>query len=723
MLALTPAFHYRMGRRLLRLLSAMCLLSGMGAWCPVQACDELPVSAPAPIHSPWALVSDQAWAIALVILVIFLSSLYWNWRLQIQVRQRKSAQAELQDKLAFQFSLINSLPTPLYVCDLQGRLNTCNRAYEELFCTALENIRGQLPTEQDCLPSIFSQNLQHAHRRLLRAHQPHFVDTSLELNGVLRQLYQWLVPFYNARGELEGLLGGWLDISERKQLELKLRESKQIAQKASAAKSEFLATMSHELRTPLNALVGLLELEASAEPTPSMNLRVAQQSAMSMIDLIGNILDLDKIESGLMQLTPAPTALQPLLSSSLRLFAAQAHEKHLELSLDYCAAPQRMHHLDALRLQQIVHNLISNALKFTHSGAIRIWVQESDTGPDTSLLKLTVSDSGIGIPQEQQAEIFEPYRQAHASIAHLYGGSGLGLSICHQLVQLMGGRIWLDSQPGQGCAVSLELPLTWQAVSPPSAKRRAPTAQASRALHVLVVDDVSTNGLVMALQLERLGHQAAHVCSGAEALLALQLESYDVLISDCNMPDMDGYELTRTVRPAEKNRQAWPLSIIGYTASALTKEATRCLEAGMNQLMIKPVTLERLQEVLSTHHFAPAPTPCEEPICSLNLQHLETFADTPELRRRVLLELRNNLGEEIAQLCRLPATTQAVDDLVHRLNGVACLIDAEDLARACHALKQLAEGDPSGIANGLLALRQSLATLHDDVQQALETVA
>lgn len=364
---------------------------------------------------------------------------------------------------------------------------------------------------------------------------------------------------YNARGELEGLLGGWLDISERKQLELKLRESKQIAQKASAAKSEFLATMSHELRTPLNALVGLLELEASAEPTPSMNLRVAQQSAMSMIDLIGNILDLDKIESGLMQLTPAPTALQPLLSSSLRLFAAQAHEKHLELSLDYCAAPQRMHHLDALRLQQIVHNLISNALKFTHSGAIRIWVQESDTGPDTSLLKLTVSDSGIGIPQEQQAEIFEPYRQAHASIAHLYGGSGLGLSICHQLVQLMGGRIWLDSQPGQGCAVSLELPLTWQAVSPPSAKRRAPTAQASRALHVLVVDDVSTNGLVMALQLERLGHQAAHVCSGAEALLALQLESYDVLISDCNMPDMDGYELTRTVRTAEKPPGLAPL--------------------------------------------------------------------------------------------------------------------------------------------------------------------
>ena len=132
-----------MGRWLLRLLLAIFLLSGQGAWCPVQACDDLPASVPAPLHSPWALVSDQAWAIALVILVIFLSSLYWNWRLQIQVRQRKSAQAELQDKLAFQFSLINSLPTPLYVCDLQGRLNTCNRAYEQLFGTALEDIQGR----------------------------------------------------------------------------------------------------------------------------------------------------------------------------------------------------------------------------------------------------------------------------------------------------------------------------------------------------------------------------------------------------------------------------------------------------------------------------------------------------------------------------------------------------------------------------------------------------
>jgi len=650
---------------------------------------DIQVIAERPQDNFWAWAADQAWHVGVVVLLVFVLSLVWNWRLKIQVKERICAQTRLQDKLAFQFSLLNGLPTPLYVCDLHGRLSTCNRAYEEFFSTSEDQVQGCLPTEQSNMPGNFAQVLQDEHHQLLHNHRPRFLDTSLTIKGEQHYLYQWLVPFYNARGLLQGLLGGWLDISERKHLEIKLREAKQVALKASAAKSEFLASMSHELRTPLNALVGLLELETSGRNSPSHNLRVAQQSATSMIDLIGNILDLDKIESGLMQLAPHPTALEPLLTNSLGLFAAQAREKNLHLHFTYQADRQRLHWVDSLRLQQIFHNLISNALKFTDQGSIQVRVTEAPLREGVSRLTLSVCDTGIGIPHALQPLIFEPYRQASARTAHLYGGSGLGLSICSQLTQLMDGHIWLESEPGRGCCVQVELPLNWQLAPGAAPEPLALEQQAAKALRVLVVDDVSTNGLVLTLQLARLGHQAEHVCSGEQALLALSESPYDVLISDCNMPGMDGYALTRAVREDERRRGLPQRLIIGYTASALSNEATQCSNAGMNDLMIKPVTLARLQEVLSNH----APLD-EEPSFqrSFSLDHLdEVGKNSSILRRRILLELTKNLQQEIAQLqvLDLAGTPQTIGDLSHRLAGVACLIDASKMAAACHALRQV----------------------------------
>nr|BFD42915.1 transporter substrate-binding domain-containing protein [Pseudomonas sp. FFPRI_1] len=674
---------------------------------------DIQVIAERPRDNFWKWAAEQAWHVGVVVLVIFGLSLVWNWRLKIQVKERLIAQTRLQDRLAFQFSLLNGLPTPLYVCDLAGRLSTCNRAYEEFFTTSEDQVTGCLPTEQLNMPAEFARILQDEHQQLLHNHRPRFLDTSLMIKGEQHYLYQWLVPFYSARGQLQGLLGGWLDISERKHLEIKLREAKQVALKASAAKSEFLASMSHELRTPLNALVGLLELETSGRSTPSHNLRVAQQSATSMIDLVGNILDMDKIESGLMQLAPHPTALEPLLNNSLGLFAVQAREKNLQLHFDYQADRQRVYWVDSLRLQQIFHNLISNALKFTDQGSIHARVKETALREGVSLLTLTVRDSGIGIPQALQPLIFEPYRQASARTAHLYGGSGLGLSICSQLTQLMDGHIWLESEPGQGCSVHVELPLSWQLPLVQAPEPLAPEQQAAKALRVLVVDDVSTNGLVLTLQLARLGHQAQHVCSGEEALLALAEEPYDVLISDCNMPEMDGYALTRAVREDEQRRGCTPRLIIGYTASALSNEATQCSNAGMNDLMIKPVTLARLQEVLS-NPLAPEEEPEQDRAFSLD--HLdEVGRNSSILRRRILLELTKNLQQEIQQLreADLVAASHTLGDLSHRLSGVACLIDAGEMAAACHGLRQVNVLQPE-------AIRRCQATLLAAMERIFE---
>lgn len=653
------------------------------------------LTSPQADHAPWEQLPDGFWHAVVLALVVVLLSLLWNWRLKVQVRQRRAAQHQLSDQLAFQFSLLNGLPTPLYVRDLELRLSTCNRAYESFFGSALEQLQGTTPQQQGMAPHSLALNLEEQYRLLLDNRQPQFFDGCIEVNGERRHIYHWLVPFYSARGKLQGLLGGWIDISERKGLELKLREAQQTAVDASAAKGEFLATMSHELRTPLNALVGLLELESRSERAPSENLRIAQQSAHSMIDLIGNILDLDKIESGQMQLAPQPVALAPLLQDCLDLFAAQARQSGLALSLD-CSGltPQRHYWLDPMRLRQVLQNLLGNALKFTARGQVRLSVEELDLGGDKSLLTLQVSDTGIGISKAIQPRIFEPYMQAHAEVAHLYGGSGLGLNICSQLVQLMGGRIWLDSQPNQGCQVSVELPLTWQPAPALGSDPQHHLPQAlSQALKVLIVDDVSTNGLVLQQQLASLGHRATFVCSGAAALEAWEREPFDLLISDCNMPGMDGYTLARTIRQREQVLGLVPRPIIGYTASALTGENQRCHDAGMNELMIKPVTLARLREALAgqaaqPQRLRPGTTP------GFDLSHLEGLAGAdPSLIRRLLEELHSNLREECQRLQQPLADNnddEAIGQFMHRLEGLACTIDAPGLLRACEGVRQAA---------------------------------
>lgn len=481
--------------------------------------------------------------------------------------------------------------------------------------------------------------------------------------------------------------------------------------------------MSHELRTPLNAMVGLLELETSGSSAPSQNLSIAQQSAQSMIDLIGNILDLDKVETGQMELAPSPTALDQLLENCLKLFAIQAREKHLELKLEHNLAPRRRYQVDAMRLTQILHNLLSNALKFTAHGQVELKVRELDSAPRQSRLIFQVNDTGIGIAEELQPQIFAPYQQAYAEIAHQHGGSGLGLSICKQLVELMGGNIRLDSAPGQGCRISFELLLPWQPVVEDEAPQAVQGPVAVTALNVLIVDDVSTNGLVLEQQLLRLGHRGTYVSSGKAALQAWEQGDFDVLITDCNMPEMDGYALTRNVRAAEQARGLPRLPIIGYTARALADEKQRCQAAGMDDLMVKPIVLERLREIIGglkalgpsnpslkaslTPPLAPAPD--EEAAASFDLAYLEGFQNDPQLKERLFQELRRNLEQERELLSApLPDTPDFLEQWVHRVSGLACTVDSPALMRACLDLQ--------------LAARQGAQNLDDQREAVLAVI-
>nr|WP_232434447.1 transporter substrate-binding domain-containing protein [Pseudomonas fuscovaginae] len=634
----------------------------------------------APPPSVWKRVPRWAYGLAVALLVVGGVSLIWNRRLNVQIGQRRHAERELNDRLAFQRALLDGIPDPIFVRDLQGRLITCNRSYEQRLATTLEQVHGRRITEEGLLLPAVAQALHRDFLSLLENQQPVFRDRTLEFPDGSIDVYLWMVPFHSAGAQLQGLLGGWIDITERKQLEVQLTEARREAERASQAKSAFLATMSHEIRTPMAAIIGLLEVEReqvlARGQVFSQGLQVAYQSARELTALIGDSLDLAKIEAGGMRLVPQPTDLRTLLEGVVQLFEALARDKGVVLSLGIDPLLASLYWLDPLRLRQILHNLIGNALKFTSQGFVRVRVLRCAEVAGTDRLRIDIEDSGRGIGPEQQAILFSPFVQVQGEAEEEHGGTGLGLSICKQLVELMDGSIELESQPGQGTRVHIELALRRETQPAPpapqdSARQRLPC------LNILIIDDLSANRLVLQQQLGFLG-QNVEACQTAQAALqAWRGRHFDLVISDCNMPGMNGYQLARALRQLEAEEQRPPCMIVGCTANAMSDERQRCQQAGMNDLLVKPVLLDDLTRLLT--QIVPRQK-------SFDIRTLisMTHADAGVLQH-MLLELWRNLHDERAELqSRLGLDDwDGVAACVHRLKGIACLVDAIALAQAC----------------------------------------
>ncbi|WP_420832710.1 transporter substrate-binding domain-containing protein [Pseudomonas wadenswilerensis] len=659
--------------------------------------------------APWIY-----WTVAAAVL-FGLVSLVWSSRLRVQIRQRQRAEQALNDQLAFKRALLDGIPNPIYVRDLEGRLITCNKSYEQAFSLRLEDVKGRRLTDIEVIPEALARQLHADYLSLLEDPKPVFVDRRIEFQGQRTDAYQWTVPFYSADGQLQGLLGGWIDITERKQLEAALVEARQQAEQANQAKSAFLATMSHEIRTPMAVIIGLLELERETTlahgQVPSQGLETAHQSARELIALIGDSLDLARIEAGSLQLEPQARALKPFLNAIVEQFHAQALGQGLDLRLQLASEAQGVYWFDPLRLRQVLVNLLGNALKFTHLGLVELQVSRS--GHDSLHgvgLRLCVRDTGIGISAQQQSELFQPFAQAGAGAE--YGGSGLGLSICRQLVELMGGSIALRSVLGKGTEVSVELTLEAVAAEP-APQDPAPRLPSGPARRILVVDDLSASRLVLSQQLEFLGHEVVAVENGQSALQAWQGGEFDLVLSDCNMPVMNGYALARGIRRLERGSQSPAIAIVGYTANAMQEERARCLEAGMDECLVKPVALAQLVAVIE--QLAPRH--------SFRMQTLQkmTQANTAVLQR-MLEELLKNLCEESALLASAVEAQdwERIGVALHRLKGVACLIDALPLAQACAQLESARQGRSTALATSAwTTLKAAIDQLQQDIQQEL----
>ena len=436
------------------------------------------------------------------------------------------------------------------------------------------------------------------------------------------------VPMRDDRGEVTGLIGIAMDITERKRAEEETQRAREAAEAASQAKSEFLANMSHEIRTPMNGILGMTELALETSLTAEQReyLDMVKISAESLLTIINDILDFSKIEAGKLELDHEFFDLRCFLDSVLKPLTLRARQKGLDLSS--AVDPQVPEALlgDSGRLRQVLMNLVGNAIKFTEHGSVSVNVKFESLDLHTAGLRLEVKDTGIGIPRAKQEVIFDAFAQADGSTTRRYGGTGLGLTITRKIVEMMGGQIGVESKPGQGATFTVTLPFSLAAKAEPLQPEEAPAVavQSSEAeagtavqseshagspLRILVAEDNPANQKLVLYLLQKLGYAVEVASDGKEALATLEkagLESFGLVLMDVQLPEMNGFEATAAIRQMEK-RSGRRLPVVALTAHALKGDMERCLEAGMDGYVSKPIRREELIEAIQC--FLPCPPP------------------------------------------------------------------------------------------------------------------
>jgi len=606
----------------------------------------------------------------------------------VEAEQRKLDQ-RLRDQQFYTRSLIESNIDALMTTDPSGIITDVNKQMEALTgCTRDELIGAPFKN--------YFTDPERAEAGIKRVLSEKKV-TDYELTACARDGKQTVVSynattFYDRDRTLQGVFAAARDVTERKRVEAELQQAKAVAESASQTKSDFLASMSHEIRTPMNAIIGIADLLAKTPLSPEQNnyVQIFRRAGDNLLHLINDILDLSKVEASQLELERTRFSLNDLLGKVTEMVTVRAHEKGLALVCSI--APEVPCDLvgDPTRLRQVLLNLIGNAIKFTESGevALRVTVDGDSSVPGT--LRFTISDTGIGISGDKLGAVFERFTQADSSTTRRYGGSGLGLTISKRLVELMGGRISVESGVGKGSVFSFAVPLeiwagaTRQAILSVGTGPEPPLP----ALHVLLVEDSADNRTITIAFLQDTPYRVEIAENGAIAFQKFTTAHYDLVLMDRQMPVMDGLTATRAIRAWERANQRPPTPIIALTAAALKGDREKCLAAGCTAFLTKPIKQEVLLQAIKEHSTVAPPSSNDE----RSQKDMILVRANPKLTDLIPGFLQNRRHDVIAMLAALDrGDFETVENLGHGMKGAGGSWGFQGITDIGAALEQAAE--------------------------------
>ena len=616
-------------------------------------------------------------------------------------------------------SLVQTAPDMIFSLAVEdGSITSLNPAFERLTGWSCETWINK-PFTSLSHPEDVPRAIAHIHQAILGEAIPPFELRILTRSGKNRSAEFIVTPHRDERRVVRFILGIARDITDRKRAEQDLRAAKEAAEMASLAKSEFLANMSHEIRTPMNGFIGMtgLLLETQLGQQQRDFVETIRSSGETLLTLINDILDFSKIESGKLDLENHPFDLRACITGSLDLVAARAAEKGLALRADFSESCPESLVGDVTRVRQILVNLLNNSVKFTAEGEVVVAVDATPLASGLHRLQVSVRDTGVGIPPDRVDLIFESFSQADTSTTRKFGGTGLGLSITKHLVELMDGRIWVESQVGEGSTfhftIQTRLPLGDEKPRGDERTRRGATVDRNLAqrlpLRILVADDNVINQKVAILLLENMGYRADLAADGLEVLAALERQRYDIVLMDVQMPELDGLETTRRIH-AELPPVQWP-KIIAVTAGAMRGDREKCFAAGMDDYVSKPVQADDLQAALercmnveveegaaSTESAAaPSSDGASESTAAGGLSEAAatsapepvrapgTAVETPSVNLNVLTNLHRVKPAVVTEL--IDNFLSSADERIAAIRGAVGQSDGAELRKAAHSLK------------------------------------
>ncbi|MBY0572061.1 MAG: PAS domain S-box protein [Undibacterium sp.] len=630
---------------------------------------------------------------------------------------RTAAEAKVQDAATRMATILDTAHDGIITVDQYGKIESFNRAAELLFGFSSKEVLGQnvkiLMPEPD--RQLHDQYIQ----RFIESGEERIIGIGREVLAQKKDGSKFEMSISISEMKLGGerhFTGIVADITERKNNERNLILSKEKAEFANRTKDSFLATMSHEIRTPLTGMLGMLELLSmtSLQKEQSDTLNTAWNSATALLRIVNDILDWSKIEEGKLQLSPHPTSLRQLLNEVINTYSRVASAKGLILNLNIGANIGVAHLVDPLRLSQILNNFVSNAIKFTSVGQIDLHAELISRTAAEEKIQFSVSDTGIGIAPEAQKHLFQRYSQESADTARMYGGTGLGLEICSRLAELMQGKVALESVSGRGSVFSLQLAMPLADKPKDTMPRGFHSIVEKRLITplfavpddaplVLAIDDHPVNRDLLTKQLAMLGLRVETAEDGQAGFLLWYSGRFSVIITDCHMPEMDGYTLTREIRRIESKESRPYIPIIAWTANALPEETLRCKAAGMNELLVKPTDMtvlkSTLKRVLQMDVASQIPK-IDDVIPSkakdtppLDFEILKSVMPEREMQYRMLLEFRTHIRYDYVSLNNWSkqGDWQNIQRTAHRMKGSSAMVGATHLVKACGAIEQMSK--------------------------------